>query len=252
MEAAKVLAEREYKVVLFEKGSKLGGNLNVADKPPFKEKLTWLADTMTEELKRLGVEVRLDTAATVEDVAALSPVGVFLAAGARPIRIPIPGIDGDNVATAEDVLTGKATVGKAVAVIGSGLTGIETAEALAEKGHAVTLVEALPAIGPSVNPNILYDVTTRLNKYNTTYLPAHKLMAISNGAIVLLKARAVNSTVVATDSVVLAIGVSPDAAFTQQFREKFERVVVVGDNVKGGRIADAINDGFSKAFAFEA
>lgn len=58
-----MLALRQFHVVLFEKETKLGGTLNVADKPAFKDKLTRLSETMETQIRHLGVEVRLDTAA---------------------------------------------------------------------------------------------------------------------------------------------------------------------------------------------
>lgn len=45
---------------------------------------------------------------TIEDLKELNPYAVFIAQGSNPI-IPksIPGIEGENVSTAEDILSGK-------------------------------------------------------------------------------------------------------------------------------------------------
>ena len=49
----------------------------------------------------------------------------------------IPGVKKDNVCTVKEVLEGTvALTGKTVAVIGSGLTGLETAEKLARTATA--------------------------------------------------------------------------------------------------------------------
>ena len=42
LEAARVLAEREFHVVVLEKEGKVGGQINVADRPPHKEKMDWI------------------------------------------------------------------------------------------------------------------------------------------------------------------------------------------------------------------
>lgn len=249
MEAARVLALRGYKVTLFEKESALGGQLNAADKPPYKEKIGWLIDTMTEELQRAGVEVRLGAEATVDAVKALNPVGVFLAGGARPIIPGIPGTDRPNVITAEDYLLGKATPSKAVAVIGSGLTGCETAEDLVSKGHKVTLVEMLKDIGVGIYPTVLYDVMSRFKKGDSAVMTAHKLMAVTDEGAVLLNTVTNQTATLPVDTVVLALGVTPRRALAEEFAAAFDEVIVLGDNTKSGRIAEAIADGFSRAFA---
>jgi NADPH-dependent 2,4-dienoyl-CoA reductase/sulfur reductase-like enzyme len=84
MEAARVLALRGYKVVLFEKDSQLGGQLNLANKPLGKEKINWLIEFLSYELNRLNVDVRLNTEATIEKIKAEGPYAVFAVTGAKP------------------------------------------------------------------------------------------------------------------------------------------------------------------------
>ncbi|HBT65163.1 MAG TPA: NADH:flavin oxidoreductase, partial [Ruminococcaceae bacterium] len=143
-----------------------------------------------------------------------------------------------------------ADVGKSVAVIGSGLTGCETAEDLAGKGHKVTLVEMLKKVGPGVNETVLYDVMSRFNKGDTAILTSHRLMDITDQGVVLLDMKATATTVLPVDTVVLAMGVRPRRNVAQPFIDTFDDVILIGDNVKGGRIAEAISDGFSRAFSF--
>ncbi len=250
MEAARVLAEREFNVVLFEKESSLGGSLNIADKPAFKEKLTWLTESMALDLKRLNVDVRLNTEATAEAVKALNPVGVFVACGANPIAPSIPGIDSSKVVKAEDVLRGKSSFGKNVVVVGSGMTGLETSEFILDRGSKVTLVEMLDSIGNGVNSTILYDITARMKKHEPEIVKSHKLTAVNEKGAVLVNMKTMLSKVVEADTVVLALGVAPNKKLTAQFEENFDNVIFIGDAVRGGRIVEALNDGFSKSFVF--
>ncbi|EOH91903.1 NAD(P)/FAD-dependent oxidoreductase [Enterococcus pallens] len=250
MQAAITLAKRDFKVTLFEQGATLGGTLNVANKPPFKENLTWLIDTMTEEMKRLAVDVRLNTKATAEMIKELSPVGIFVAGGAKPIIPAIPGIDSNHVLTAESYLSEPVALGKKVTVVGSGMTGMETAEVLAEKGHEVTVVEMQPTIGTSIHYMVLEGMIERLSKNNVTMLPAHKLIAVDDKAALLFNTLASKTAMVESDNVILAIGVTPNNHLTDEFKELSDRVITIGDNNRSGRIADAIHDGFNKAFVF--
>ena len=249
MEAALTLAQRKYKVVLFEKADKLGGTLNIADKPAFKDKLTRLAETMTTQLQKAGVEVRLGQAATPELVAAIAPVGVVVACGARPVVPPLPGVDGGQVCLAEDVILGKVQPEGKVAVIGSGLTGLETAEMLLSRGSKVSIVEMAPQISPGIFGAILNDELSRIKPHGPGLYPGHKLLSIQSGSITVEKDG--EKLDIPADSVVLALGVRPNAGTVQEFKEAFENVYVVGDARQGGRIATAIREGYEAGSTFE-
>jgi len=251
MEAAITLAKRNFKVVLFESRSRLGGTLNVADQTPFKEKITMLVKSLTAQVNaEKNIEVRLNTEATPEIVKELNPAAVFVACGAAPIVPRLPGMDSDKVVKAEDILFGLKEVKGRVVVIGSGLTGLETAEKLAMEGHEVTVVEMAKEVGPGIYRTVLYDITSRLNKHNTKLLPNHQLMAVTeDGALVMNTLNSQKMTIQA-DTIVLALGVSPRKEVVNRFEEAFDEVRVIGDASKGGRIVEAMNDGFGKAFVF--
>ena len=61
--------------------------------------LAELIRTQTRELALAGVEVLLNTEATVERVAELKPYGVIVAAGGSPIVPGLPGIRPSGVIT---------------------------------------------------------------------------------------------------------------------------------------------------------
>ena len=252
MEAARVLAMRKFHVVLLEKQSVLGGTLNVADKPPFKDKLTKLVHSMTAQLNSLGVEIRLNTEATVELVQALNPVGIIVACGAHPVVPNLPGVDLPHVMTAESVILGEATPTGKVAVIGSGLTGLETAEILLAKGMDVSIVEMAGEIGPGIFAAIKNDEMSRVLPHNPGLYAGHQLLSIQKDAVTLKKLDDNSEVTVPADSVVLALGVRPLSDVAQAFQAAFEQTMVVGDASKGGRIADAIRQGYEAAYIFEA
>ena len=250
MEAARVLAMRRFHVVLFEKAAELGGTLNIADKPALKDKLTRLVETMKVQLERLNVEVRCGVEATPEIVKELTPVGVIVACGAQPVVPPLPGVDQPHVYLAEDVILGKVSPAGCVAVIGSGLTGLETAEMLLSRGSKVSIVEMAPQIGPGIFGAILNDELSRITPHSPAMYPGHKLVSIQKDSVTL---EANGATVdVAADSVVLALGVRSRTAVVQAFQKEFDQVVAVGDARKGGRIATAIREGYEAAYTFEA
>jgi len=252
MEAARILAMRNFHVVLFEKAASLGGTLNIADKPAFKDKLTLLSQTMQVQLERLGVEIRCGVEATPELVAQLSPVGVMVACGARPMVPPLPGIDSAHVCLAEDVILGKVSPSGNVAVIGSGLTGLETSEMLLSRGLNVSIVEMAPQIGPGIFGAILNDELSRITPHDPAIYTQHKLVSIQDDSITLEKVEDGSNVHVPADSVVLALGVRPRSDIVASFRSAFDHVVAIGDARQGGRISTAIREGYEAAYVFEA
>jgi NADPH-dependent 2,4-dienoyl-CoA reductase/sulfur reductase-like enzyme len=150
IEAALLLDRRGFHVVIFDPAKRLGGTLNIADKGVGKEKITRLVDGLIAQVSASDIELRIGEEATVEKVKALSPCGIFVACGAMASMPPIPGIDGKNVVTAEDVLIGKAQLKGDCIILGSGMTGLETAEVVLKAGHRTTIVDMLHEIGQGV------------------------------------------------------------------------------------------------------
>ena len=268
MEAARVLALRGYTPVVFDKNEKVGGTLNIADKPPLKDKITDMGRGMKAELDALDVEWRLGEEATVEKIKALGEdasgvAGVIVCCGAEPVIPDVPGADGPNVITAEDVITGTAACGDAaapndkIAIIGSGLTGLETAEILLAGGAKVAIVEMLDQIGPGIFGAILNDEMSRIKPYEPELYPGHALVSIQNGSddaargTVTIKELATGKEFdIEADIVVMAAGIKPRSEVVDQFKAAFDKVLVAGDARKGGRIATAIRDGFEAGWTF--
>lgn len=247
MEAARVLALRGYKPVIFDRADKPGGTLNIADKPPLKDKITNMVAGMKAELDAMDVYWRLGEEATVENVKKLDPAGVIVACGAQPVIPPVPGADAASVVTAEDVITGKAKAAGKVVIIGSGLTGLETAEMLLADGSTVagvSIVEMLPQIGPGIFGAILNDEMSRIKPYEPDLYPGHALVSIQDGSVTVKELATDKQFDIEADTVIMAAGIRPRADVVEAFRDAFDKVLVAGDARKGGRIATAVREGF--------
>ncbi|MGE5761528.1 MAG: FAD-dependent oxidoreductase, partial [Gemmatimonadota bacterium] len=249
--AALVLQQRGFHPVLFDPSWRLGGTLNVADKGIHREKIARLVDSLIAQVADSGIEVRLGQEATVQKVQALSPAGVFVAWGARPFIPPVPGIAGGNVVTAQDVLLGWAQAKGDCVIVGSGMTGLETAEVVLSGGHQVTVVEMLPQIGTGAEPIVLGDLMHRLAPYHPDYLPGHRLVRITPDGVDLECLATQQPVSVPADTVILALGVRPRADVVEGFTAAFPEARFVGDSVRGGRIVDATQDAYGQAFVFE-
>ncbi|MET7361223.1 NADPH-dependent 2,4-dienoyl-CoA reductase [Streptomyces sp. NPDC005562] len=132
-------AERGHDVTLFDAAPEIGGQLNVARRVPGKEEFDETLRYFRTQLELRGVDVRLNSVVTAEELAGAGYDDVIVAAGVTP-RIPeIPGIDHPSVVGYLDVLRDGAPVGERVAIIGAGGIGFDVAEFLTDGGEKASL-----------------------------------------------------------------------------------------------------------------
>ena len=249
MEAARILAKRGFKVVLFEKTASLGGQLNLGCKPPGKAKMSWLVEYLTHQLELLKVDLRLGVEADESSLKAENPYAVFIATGAVAAMPPIEGIDNANVCAVHDILAGDVAVeGSNVAIIGAGMTGCETARLLAGKGNRVFLVEMLPGIATGAGIVDKLDISARMREETITILTDHRLLGITEKAIVVKDMNADRQYDIAVDQVVLSLGMKSRRDLYDRIRTTTENVFLLGDAVSPRRIGNAVKEGFEKAF----
>jgi len=140
LSAAITAAERGHAVTLFDRDSRIGGQLNMARVIPGKEEFHGLVDWYSTMLSATGVTLRLNTDVCADQLDGFDEV--IIATGVVPRDPGIPGQDGPNVLSYIDVLRGHAEVGARVAIIGAGGIGFDVAEFLTQDGDSPT--ENLP------------------------------------------------------------------------------------------------------------
>jgi 2,4-dienoyl-CoA reductase (NADPH2) len=248
MEAARVAGLRGHKVTLFEKSDKLGGALHAAGAPSVKDGIGYFRDYLIRQMKREGIEIKLNTEVDNSIIEKERPDAVIVATGATPIIPDIPGITGKNVVMAADVLTGKKSVGSKVVIVGGGMVGCEVADFLhEEKGKTdITILEMLPKVAIEVGPTLRWVVRKRLNEF--------KIKIKTNARISEITVRGVTSVCAAAtevfdaDTVVIAAGYEPCDKLARAIEGKAGvSVQVVGDCDKVAKIAEAVESGFRAA-----
>ena len=243
MEAAVVAASRGHRVTLWEKESRLGGNLIPASAPDFKQDIRLLIDYLSNQVKKLGVKVELGKEATPEQVQGLNPEAVIVATGASSLIPGIPGIKGDNVSTALDVLLGKREVGRKAIVVGGGMVGCEAAAHLARNGKQVTIVEMMGKLVPEgANPNTMMGLLNLVEQSKMEVLTSTKLLEVTeDGAIVGTDG---SQRELKADSVILALGLKPESGLCDALEGKVSELYAIGDCVQPRKILNAIWEGF--------
>lgn len=136
---ASVAAERGHKVTLFDDGSEIGGQFNVAKRIPGKEEFYETLRYFRVMLDKHGVDVRLNTRVSVDDLKAGGFDEVVMATGVEPRTPDIEGIDHPKVIGYLDALLGRKPVGQRVAVIGAGGIGFDVSEFIVHQGESPSL-----------------------------------------------------------------------------------------------------------------
>ena len=245
-EAARTLKMRGHKPVLFEKGSRLGGNLLPGGAPKFKEDDILLADWYARELDRLGVPVTLNHAMTKEEILAGNYDTVIMATGSTPKRFPLG--DDDKVFTAAEVLMKEKDPGESVVVVGGGLVGCETALWLAQEGKKVTIVEALPKImavnGPLCHANS--DMLAALLPFNNVEIVCNaKVTGYRDGQLNITLADGEQK--IPCDSVILSVGYRENNSLYHEVEFDVPEIYQLGDAKRVANIMYAIWDAYEVA-----
>ncbi|MBF6225084.1 NADPH-dependent 2,4-dienoyl-CoA reductase [Nocardia abscessus] len=147
---ATAAAERGHQVDLFEAGSQIGGQFEIARRIPGKSEFDETLRYFRHRLVQTGVRVHLGTTVTAERLSANEFDEVVVATGVSP-RVPkeLPGVDHPMVLGYLDVLRDKAPVGARVAILGAGGIGFDVAEFLTtlDPGAEPDVAEFLAAWG---------------------------------------------------------------------------------------------------------
>lgn len=129
LSCASAAAERGHQVTLYEAADKLGGQLNLARAIPGKDEFDETVRYFRRQIEKHAVALKLGHRANAAELAGHFDE-IVIATGVTPRTPEIPGVDHAKVVSYIDILSGKVTAGKRVAIIGAGGIGFDVAEFL--------------------------------------------------------------------------------------------------------------------------
>ncbi|MFY2791292.1 FAD-dependent oxidoreductase [Rhodococcoides fascians A21d2] len=204
---------------------------------------TNLAHRTADDLAATGMTVLTDTRATAIDalghsLAVTDAAGrsrsldydaLIVGTGAVSARPPIAGLTGPDALgpkegvhllhsmgdTFEVMDSIRARDPQTAIIIGAGYIGLEMAEGLTTRGVAVTQIESLPEVLPTVDPELGALVHDELERHGVEVITAATVSAITDtdGALTVAAARSTGQTFTRTvDLVLVVVGVRPDTA----------------------------------------
>ena len=157
MKAAVTAADQGHEVVLYEKQSKLGGQVNLAEKLPGRSEFGGVTTNLMNELDRSSVQVCLSSSANPEAFRTIGPDVVIVSTGAVP-RLPDVEVTGTPFFSAWSVIAGEKPVGQNVVIAdwSSDWSAMGVAHMLALSGYKVRIFSGASTCGESI-PAIVRD-----------------------------------------------------------------------------------------------
>lgn len=266
LEAARVAALRGHSVVLVEAQPALGGALRLAARGPTRHGIGDYLGWLESEVYRLGVDVRLSTFVDADDVRALAPDSVIVAAGSTP-RLdgvqaanpgePMRGVDDPNVVSANDLFAdGRRHWGQAAVVVDDvgHYEGVAAAEHLVGQGLAVTYVSRHTSFAPGVETALMPEpALQRLSRGDFSLRLRTRAIAFEGRTVVLgptyLPATSNRLETVPADVVVLISPNRPNRTLYDDLRGDAVSLSVVGDANAPRFLEAAVHEGHRAAAA---
>lgn len=242
LQAAWVLAKRGHDVTVYEKESVPGGQYRLASIPPMKQDLARTISTYMTFCKKYGAQVLLNTEATKELLEKGNYDEVIVSAGSLPVVPRIPGIEGENVYLANDILSSKhRLLGQKVLVLGAGLVGVETAEFLAQYGNSVTVMDMLDKAAPLAPYLPRLDLLHQLEENHVELVLNSKVAAILPDGVEYENCGE-KKRLDGFDSIVLAFGSRPNRKLLEDIQNVYPHAIPVGDAATAADAKKAIFD----------
>lgn len=232
IQAALSLDKAGYKVTLFEKSSDLGGMINLAGVPPYKEAIFGFKDYLLNQLEDSLVNVLLNKELTVDIIKESPPDVLVIATGSKP-RLNGQKNDGKGICVSgNDVLAGNCKItGKNVSIIGGGSTGCEIADYLSQFDNHITIVETNPYLAMDMEKKNRRDLMNRLDDKQVIKMTSAKVEKITATGLQVTN-RDGESVFLPADKIVMATGFDPLRDLYKECKYYVPNVYLIGDAYK--------------------
>jgi 2,4-dienoyl-CoA reductase-like NADH-dependent reductase (Old Yellow Enzyme family)/thioredoxin reductase len=266
-EAAISARKMGHEVTLIERTNRLGGQLNLAVTPPFKE-VHHLLNYQKNKIKALGIAVKFGEAADRALIETMAPDVVIVATGAKAKEAPCPTIECSNLMSAWEALAVPERVGEKVVIIGGGSVGCQTAEYLAgmnveieyqgmidqgpeikytvlnktgpEIKREITIIEMIDDIACDEEPDNRALLMIRLKESGVRMITQALPEEIKGDTVRYRDIPSLKTKEIKADTFIISTGIEPRQKLMTELSASCIRMIPVGDCTRPGRIKDAI------------
>jgi NADH:flavin oxidoreductases, Old Yellow Enzyme family len=244
MKAALTAEARGHDVILLEKESKLGGQINCSDYDIKKQDLRRFRDYLLYQMNKSNIDIRLNVDANPKYVEKLNPDTLIIAVGAEATKPAITGVNYGHVIQAIDAYPKLDELGKNIVVIGGGTIGSEIGLELALKGNNVTIIEQTDTLNSQ--GNILYRIGLRqhMDACKTLVSMTETVCEEIKENSVIVRTKFGEQIELSADHVVLATGMKARRDLAQSFFGIVQDTSIIGDCNTPRRVMEAITEGY--------
>jgi 2,4-dienoyl-CoA reductase-like NADH-dependent reductase (Old Yellow Enzyme family)/thioredoxin reductase len=256
VETARVAAALGHQVEVWEKASRVGGQIHLAIAAPDKGEVEAAWTYPWQQLQALGVPVKTSVQTTAEAIRAFAPDLVVLATGAIPRQVPFDVSTLSSsiaVSQAWTVLAAPDRVAPAerVTIVGGGTVGLETADLLAARGCRVTLIEPRAVLAEGISKSNRTEVIDRLRAAGVTMLVKTSINHVRDGTLELRAQDGTTRHHEIGDRLVIAVGAQPNLELVPVLEAAQVPYVAVGDCYSPGDFMTCLRDARMVGFSVD-
>ena len=246
LKAAAVAAERGNQVTIAEAGSRLGGQVLLAEQLPGREEFGGVAQNLIREVVKSGAQVRTGTRADMHLIRSLSPDAVIVATGSTPYRPPITVMGSPIILDARQVIAEGVSIRGNAAVIDwrGDWVGIGVARILAARGNRVTLVTPGYAPGETLQQYVRDGLLSALHHQHVDIVTLARLYGVDDDTVYLQHVLTEQPMLLEdVGGTVLATGSQPSDQLLRELESSSIPTYGVGDCMAPRTVEEAVLDG---------
>ena len=250
MESAALLAERGHSVTLWEREAALGGQMRVAARAQENQSYQSFLDFQARRLVQLGVDVRLQQDASVENVLDGGFDTVVIATGASPRRPDIPGIEHPLVLEGREVMMGREHPGRRVVVLAmeDHMQPLTIAGFLTDQGCDVEVIYPTPSIAPLIGKYSIGAPLAKLSAAGAQVRVMERIVSIQPRELVAHNIYSGAERVITDfDNLVLACGGTAENGLYHALKDRVPELHLLGDAYAPRRISFATRQAYELA-----
>ncbi len=246
IETALLLNKYGFKVKVYEKKERIGGNFRLAAKFSFKERDKLLLKWYEDQLIKQKIDICFNFWVNQESISKIKEEIIVVAPGANPKPL-IFGKQYKETIRVEDYLENHNIIKHNVLIVGGGLTAIEAAIEMEHEGRHVIIVENRDEILDNAqlcDANRMY--LQQLIKASSIKIhTSSKIIALLTDKIEIEKNGNFQISIPFENyTVVEATGYNPDFCTIETLKKHGKKVFVIGDANKVGNVYMAVNDAY--------
>jgi 2,4-dienoyl-CoA reductase (NADPH2) len=245
LECATTAVQRGHEVVIYEKKNRLGGQLLSASREvKGGEQLQALVDYYANQVKKLGITLKLGAEFDRKAAAAEKADVIVVATGAAIDKPEIPGIDKPIVSMAYDVLEeNRKATGKKIVVLGGGKVGLITAEHFAIQGNETWVVAAQKRADTDVSTTFKWRHAAWVKEFKIKVLTESRAVEVKDDGVAIVDKNG-SEIFLPADMVIVAGPRRPENRLLTEIDNLTDETYIAGDAVVPRFMDNAIHEGY--------